>query len=378
MNEKLNSFRSLADSMIQAHEQGCIFFTTDLAKYDFVQNHKLDLPGVKPGEPLINLGNIETCIKERRTLVGEIERHIYGKRMKIWVWPVIENNEVIGTYGIMIPKEHPVIQAFDYFAEPLANSFPEGTVILATDKEQIIKKQGTKKFDIKAIQVGTKLQEHDAAPRSMRSRSQEVLNVGAKAFGTPCQIVSNPLIDEESGEVVGAFGLIFPRALAVKLNDLATRLGVSTQEIASVMEEVAASASEISMNEGQLNEKVKEVANISVQINEVLDFIKSVADQTKMLGLNAAIEAARAGEHGRGFGVVAEEIRKLSDQSKETAESIRKLTKEIEDKMEVISGASGLTLKQSQEQAAATEEVTASIMEIAQMAESLAETAKTL
>ena len=90
MNEKLNSFRSLADSMIQAHEQGCIFFTTDLAKYDFVQNHKLDLPGVKPGEPLINQGNIEACIKEKRNVVGEIDRQIYGKRLKVWVWPVRE------------------------------------------------------------------------------------------------------------------------------------------------------------------------------------------------------------------------------------------------------------------------------------------------
>ena len=72
-----------------------------------------------------------------------------------------------------------------------------------------------------------------------------------------------------------------------------------------------------------------------------------------MLGLNAAIEAARAGEHGRGFGVVAEEIRKLSDQSKETAERIRKLTQEIADKIDIISHASEGSLKQGQEQAAA-------------------------
>jgi methyl-accepting chemotaxis protein len=55
-----------------------------------------------------------------------------------------------------------------------------------------------------------------------------------------------------------------------------------------------------------------------------------MADETQMSGLNAAIEAARAGDAGRGFGVVAEEIRKLSDQSKQTAEQIRQLTKTIE------------------------------------------------
>lgn len=57
---------------------------------------------------------------------------------------------------------------------------------------------------------------------------------------------------------------------------------------------------------------------------------ENMADETQMSGLNAAIEAARAGDAGRDFGVVAEEIRKLSDQSKQTAEQIRQLTKTIE------------------------------------------------
>jgi methyl-accepting chemotaxis protein len=173
-------------------------------------------------------------------------------------------------------------------------------------------------------------------------------------------------------------GLYMPRALAHNLVELATRLNASTEEIASVMEEVAASASEISASEGQLVDRVKQVANISMEINKVLDFIKSVADQTKMLGLNAAIEAARAGEHGRGFGVVAEEIRKLSDQSKETADQIRKLLKESNGHIQSVNEASNNTLKQSQEQAAATEEVTASVMEMATLAEKLADTARTL
>ena len=150
------------------------------------------------------------------------------------------------------------------------------------------------------------------------------------------------------------------------------------QEIASVMEEIAASASEINVNESNLAETIREVQGISGQINEILNFIRSVADQTKMLGLNAAIEAARAGEHGRGFGVVAEEIRKLSDQSKETAEQIRRLTREIEEKVAKAGEASVNSVKQSQEQAAATEEVTASVMEMASMAEKLTGIAKSL
>jgi len=75
-------------------------------------------------------------------------------------------------------------------------------------------------------------------------------------------------------------------------------------------------------------------------INSVMEFIKEIADETKMLGLNAAIEAARVGEAGRGFGVVAEEIRKLSQESKKTVVQIKELTQGIEKSMAETADAS--------------------------------------
>ena len=73
----------------------------------------------------------------------------------------------------------------------------------------------------------------------------------------------------------------------------------------------------------QMGEQIRKT-NASVKsINEAVDMISSIADQTKLLSLNASIEAARAGEAGRGFSVVAEEIQKLATESNESAARIK-------------------------------------------------------
>ena len=126
-------------------------------------------------------------------------------------------------------------------------------------------------------------------------------------------------------------------AISVQSAAQAEAAATGAKQALSLSEDGTRSVQQTLQGMSGLRDKVDAIANQIVNLSEqtgqitiVSDLVADLASQTNMLALNAAVEAARAGEQGKGFSVVADEIRKLADQSKKSADKINVLANDIQ------------------------------------------------
>ena len=249
----------------------------------------------------------------------------------------------------------------------LKEVFGKDIMVGITDREKFLAYYPGEKIDV-GVKIGQKVPKEDPIIKAMEIKQNIITNVPKEAYGFSFKSSTTPIL--ENGEAIGCIGIAVSMEQEVKVIEVADILRQSMEQVTAAIQQIAASAGEISTSEQKLYNEIELIAQTAGEINKILGFIKNIADQTKILGINAAIEAARAGEHGRGFGVVAEEIRKLSDESIKTSNEIRLLTERIHQTVNTAKLSSKKHYA-SQEQAAGTEEITASMEELAVVAQEL-------
>jgi len=216
-------------------------------------------------------------------------------------------------------------------------------------------------------------------PMRVAMRKRETLRceemVGT--LGIVLKDINSPIFDDNNN-VIGCIAVGVSLDQETKVVDVAHNINEAVENMDASIKEFAESAENIKTSEKILRNNINGVSELTKEIGKVLTFTKRITDQTNLLGLNASIEAARAGAYGAGFGVVADEICKLSVESMSIAKKIEALLIQINEANRKTLECSDSACTATEEQAAEIIKTKSKIAELKSISDKLEEIAREL
>ncbi|WFA08978.1 methyl-accepting chemotaxis protein [Tissierella sp. Yu-01] len=229
-------------------------------------------------------------------------------------------------------REYSAEEILDYFeilAPYLNEIFVEDVDVSVIKDNHYTAYVPAKTFDFK-VKVGDPIPKGKASEQCIKTGEKVIRKISKEqsAFGIPYIACAYPV--KNDNKVIGCVLTTQSVDNQEKIQYISNDLATSAQEFTANMEEIVATTEELANVSSELGHFSNDLTKSIKQTDEIVAFISSVADQTNLLGLNAAIESARVGELGRGFGVVAGEVRKLAVESAESVKDIKTLIDKIQ------------------------------------------------
>ncbi|MGD6901485.1 methyl-accepting chemotaxis protein [Bacillus infantis] len=265
-------------------------------------------------------------------------------------------------------KEHHEVLAAYVKAIPLMHSMlPEISIGVADTEEWLAYFPGNK-IDL-GIKPGLRINPSEPLADCIKNNKRVEEEVPEEFFGVSFTGMAAPILENRA--VIGALAIQMQKQNEKELRNISEQIVDSITQANHRVAAITEGAEGLAEITNQLLERSNQATKEVDNTDEVLTFIKKIADQTNLLGLNAAIEAARAGDKGAGFGVVANEIRKLSHDTISSTEKIYTILNNIQKSVNDITSSIEKVLEVGQKQAASTEEISSFIDTIESMSKKL-------